>query len=90
MPRAMTLEDIRRVQAQTVRAAERARDLGFEWLQLHFAHGYLAQEFFSPIANQRTDEYGGSAANRARFLLETSAPSARCGPRTGPSTCAWA
>ena len=71
VPRAMTLEDIRRVQADTVRAAERARDLGFQWLQLHFAHGYLGQEFFSPIANQRTDAYGGSAANRARFLLET-------------------
>jgi 2,4-dienoyl-CoA reductase-like NADH-dependent reductase (Old Yellow Enzyme family) len=71
VPRAMTLEDIRRVQESTVRAVERARDLGFQWLQLHFAHGYLAQEFFSPLANRRTDAYGGSAENRARYLLET-------------------
>lgn len=71
VPRAMTLEDIGRVREDMVRAAERARDLGFEWLQLHFAHGYLAQEFFSPLANRRTDAYGGSAENRARFLLET-------------------
>jgi 2,4-dienoyl-CoA reductase-like NADH-dependent reductase (Old Yellow Enzyme family) len=71
VPRAMTLEDIARVQADTVRAVERARDLGFQWLQLHFAHGYLAQEFFSPLVNRRTDAYGGSAENRSRYLLET-------------------
>ena len=40
-------------------------------LELHFAHGYLGQSFFSPLANQRRDEYGGSAENRSRFLLET-------------------
>lgn len=67
----MSPEDISRVQADTVRAVERARDAGFEWLQLHYAHGYLAQNFFSPISNQRTDSYGGSAVNRARYLLET-------------------
>ena len=52
-------------------AAERARDLGFEWLELHFAHGYLGQSFFSIHANQREDEYGGTAENRGRFILET-------------------
>ena len=71
VPREMTLEDIRRVQAVTVRAVERARDAGFEWLLMHFAHGYLAQNFFSPVSNQRTDTYGGSGVNRARYLLET-------------------
>lgn len=71
VPREMSIEDIRRVQAATVRAAERARDAGFEWLQLHFAHGYLAQNFFSPFSNTRTDAYGGSAENRARYLIET-------------------
>ncbi|WP_420239584.1 NADH:flavin oxidoreductase/NADH oxidase [Telmatobacter bradus] len=71
LPHAMTIEEIHRVQADTVRTAERARDAGFEWLQLHFAHGYLAQNFYSPFSNQRTDEYGGSAENRARYLLET-------------------
>ncbi|MFT9442682.1 MAG: NADH:flavin oxidoreductase/NADH oxidase [Acetobacter papayae] len=71
VPQAMTLEDIARVQADFVRAAERARDLGFGWLMLHFAHGYLAQSFWSAHSNQRTDAYGGSVANRGRFLLET-------------------
>jgi len=71
VPREMTVDDIRRVQQATVRAVERARDAGFEWLQMHFAHGYLAQNFFSPFSNQRTDEYGGSAENRSRYLLET-------------------
>ena len=71
VPREMTLEDIARVQADTVKTAERARDLGFRWLQLHFAHGYLAQNFWSPISNKRADQYGGSAENRGRYLLET-------------------
>lgn len=43
---------------------------GYEWLELHFAHGYLGASFYSPLANHRTDEYGGSLRNRARFLLE--------------------
>jgi len=71
VPAEMSLEDIARVQADTVRAVVRARDIGIGWLQLHLAHGYLAQNFFSPLSNQRTDAYGGSAENRARYLLET-------------------
>lgn len=71
VPREMTLADIERVKADFVSAAVRARAAGFEWLELHFAHGYLAQSFFSVHANQRTDGYGGSAANRGRFLVET-------------------
>ncbi|MFV0574489.1 MAG: NADH:flavin oxidoreductase/NADH oxidase [Vibrio sp.] len=70
-PREMTKQDIERVKADFVAGAKRALDAGFEWLELHFAHGYLAQSFFSVHANQRTDEYGGSAENRARFILET-------------------
>ena len=70
-PQAMTLEDIARVRDDFVAAARRAREVGFEWLELHFAHGYLAQSFFSEHSNQRTDAYGGSAANRSRFLRET-------------------
>lgn len=70
-PKGMTLEDINRVKADFVAAARRARDAGFEWLELHFAHGYLAQSFFSVHANQRTDQYGGNFAGRSRFLLET-------------------
>ncbi|MDY0749142.1 NADH:flavin oxidoreductase/NADH oxidase [Paucibacter sp. R3-3] len=71
VPREMTLADIERVQADFVAAARRARDAGFQWLELHFAHGYLAQSFFSAHSNQRTDAYGGSAENRGRFLVET-------------------
>ncbi|SEK61368.1 2,4-dienoyl-CoA reductase [Roseateles sp. YR242] len=71
VPQAMTTQDIARVRDAFVAAARRARDAGFQWLELHFAHGYLAQSFFSVHANQRTDDYGGSAANRGRFLLET-------------------
>ena len=71
VPREMTIDDIHRVQKDTVRAVERARDAGFEWLQLHFAHGYLAQNFFSPLSNLRTDAYGGNRENRARYLIET-------------------
>ncbi|WP_442889445.1 NADH:flavin oxidoreductase/NADH oxidase [Congregicoccus parvus] len=71
VPREMTLDEIARVRADFVAAAERARDLGFQVLMLHFAHGYLAQSFWSPRSNTRTDRYGGSAENRGRFLLET-------------------
>ena len=70
-PRAMTLDDIRRVREDFVSATKRAQAAGFKWLMLHFAHGYLAQSFFSPLANRREDQYGGSFENRARFLLET-------------------
>lgn len=71
VPHEMTKKDIERVQADFVAAAERALKAGYEWLELHFAHGYLAQSFFSRHTNQRTDEYGGTAEKRGRFLLET-------------------
>ncbi|NMM76213.1 NADH:flavin oxidoreductase [Rhodococcus sp. SRB_17] len=71
VPQEMTLADIERVKADFVAAARRARDAGFQWLELHFAHGYLAQSFFSAHSNQRTDGYGGNAENRGRFLVET-------------------
>lgn len=71
VPREMTRDDILRVRNDFVAAAKRARDIGIEFLMLHFSHGYLAQNFLSPWSNQRSDEYGGSAENRARFMLET-------------------
>ena len=71
VPQEMTLEDIARVQRDMVAAVQRAREVGFQWLQLHFAHGYLAQNFWSPYSNTRTDLYGGSAENRGRYLRET-------------------
>ena len=51
-------------------AAKRSLAAGYEWLELHGAHGYLTHEFLSPLSNQRTDNYGGSFENRIRFLLE--------------------
>ncbi|HVV66043.1 MAG TPA: NADH:flavin oxidoreductase/NADH oxidase [Rhizomicrobium sp.] len=71
VPTAMTKADIKRVQGDFVAAAKRVLAAGFDLLELHFAHGYLAQSFFSPIANKRTDEYGGGFENRIRFLMET-------------------
>jgi 2,4-dienoyl-CoA reductase-like NADH-dependent reductase (Old Yellow Enzyme family) len=71
VPRAMTDADITKVQNDFVTAAKRSLSAGVEWLELHFAHGYLAHEFLSPISNQRTDRYGGSFENRIRFALET-------------------
>lgn len=71
VPQEMSLEDIQRVQADFVATARRAEQAGFEWLELHFAHGYLAQSFFSKHANFRQDQYGGDFAGRSRFLRET-------------------
>ena len=61
------IKDIHRSYAA---AAVRALEAGFEWLELHFAHGYLGASFFSPLANKRTDAYGGSLENRLRFHTE--------------------
>jgi len=71
VPHAMTEADIAKVQNDFVAAAKRAVTAGVEWLELHFAHGYLAHEFLSPLSNQRTDRYGGSFENRIRFAVET-------------------
>ncbi|MEC9412493.1 MAG: NADH:flavin oxidoreductase/NADH oxidase [Pseudomonadota bacterium] len=71
VPKEMSIDEIKRVQHDFVQAARRAYEAGFEWLELHFAHGYLAQSFTSSHSNLRTDEYGGSYENRARFSRET-------------------
>ncbi|EHQ8971267.1 NADH:flavin oxidoreductase/NADH oxidase [Klebsiella pneumoniae] len=86
MPREMTLEDIARVRNDFVAAARRALDAGFEWLELHFAHGYLGQSFFSGYANQRSDQYGGTFDNRSRFLQETLAAVREVWPENLPLT----
>ena len=67
----MTADDIHRVQQDWVRAAVRARDVGFDIVYVYGAHGYLMTQFLSPHTNHRTDGYGGSLPNRARFWLET-------------------
>jgi 2,4-dienoyl-CoA reductase-like NADH-dependent reductase (Old Yellow Enzyme family) len=71
VPREMTLQDIAQVRGAFVAASQRALAAGFGWLELHFAHGYLAHTFLSPISNGRTDQYGGSFENRIRFAVET-------------------
>jgi 2,4-dienoyl-CoA reductase-like NADH-dependent reductase (Old Yellow Enzyme family) len=70
-PKAMTQADIRETVQAFARAAGRVREAGFDAVQLHGAHGYLVSQFLSPATNKRTDKYGGTVENRARFLLET-------------------
>ena len=67
---ALTVEEIKDIHRAYADAARRALAAGFEWLEMHFAHGYLGASFFSPLANQRTDGYGGSLENRLRFHRE--------------------
>jgi 2,4-dienoyl-CoA reductase-like NADH-dependent reductase (Old Yellow Enzyme family) len=71
VPRPMTETDIARVQQEFAAAARRSLAAGYEWLEIHAAHGYLLQEFLSPLSNRRTDRYGGGFGNRIRFLIET-------------------
>jgi 2,4-dienoyl-CoA reductase-like NADH-dependent reductase (Old Yellow Enzyme family) len=69
-PREMTRDDIARVRDAFVNAAKRAVRIGYDLIELHYAHGYLAHSFMSPVANKRTDSYGGSLENRMRFGVE--------------------
>lgn len=69
-PKALTLEDIEVLKTAWVDAAKRAVKAGFDAIEIHSAHGYLLHQFLSPIANQRTDAYGGSFENRTRLVLE--------------------
>lgn len=69
-PRALVRDEIRAVTRAFSEAATRARAAGFRVIEIHAAHGYLLSEFLSPLANRRTDEYGGSFENRIRLLLE--------------------
>lgn len=71
VPMAMTEAEIVRVQQDFAAATRRAFRAGYDWMELHAAHGYLAHQFLSPKSNQRTDRYGGNFENRIRFLLET-------------------
>ncbi len=83
-PREMTRDDIQRVIVEFASAAQFALAAGFSVVEIHAAHGYLAHEFLSPLSNHRADEYGGSFANRVRFLLETVAAVRRVWPEELP------
>jgi 2,4-dienoyl-CoA reductase (NADPH2) len=65
-----TKEDIKRIVQAFAEAARRIKDAGFDAVEIHGAHGYLISQFLSPLANRRTDEYGGSSEKRARFACE--------------------
>ena len=86
VPREMTRADIARVQGDFVAATKRALAAGYQWLELHAAHGYLMHEFLSPFSNRRTDDYGGSFENRTRFMRETVAAVRAVWPDSQPLT----
>ncbi|MBB6622904.1 NADPH dehydrogenase NamA [Clostridium gasigenes] len=69
-PREMTKKDIAEVAEKFKNAAKRADDAGFDFIEIHGAHGYLISEFLSPLSNKRNDEYGGNIENRVRLLKE--------------------
>ncbi len=70
VPHALTIAELSVVRDEFVAAARRAVDAGFDGVELHSANGYLLHQFLSPFSNRRTDEYGGSPQNRARFGIE--------------------
>lgn len=70
VPRMMTPGDMDRVKADFVRATRWAAECGFDWLELHCAHGYLLSAFICPLTNRRDDDYGGNLENRCRYPLE--------------------
>jgi 2,4-dienoyl-CoA reductase-like NADH-dependent reductase (Old Yellow Enzyme family) len=86
LPHELSVAEIHAVQASFRDGAQRALAAGFEWLEIHAAHGYLIHSFYSPLSNQRTDAYGGSFENRTRFLMETVAAVKTVWPERLPLT----
>src|SRR5690606_36595462 len=81
---AATPADMARIQADFVRAAQQADAAGFDWLELHCAHGYLLSSFISPLTNRRSDAYGGTLENRCRYPLEVFAAVRDAWPQDKP------
>ncbi|MDW7668398.1 MAG: NADPH dehydrogenase NamA [Bacillota bacterium] len=86
IPKKMELDDIERVKDRFREAAKRAEEAGFDLIEIHGAHGYLINEFISPLTNQRQDEYGGSLHNRSRFLKEVLEEVTKEWPKEKPIT----
>jgi anthraniloyl-CoA monooxygenase len=80
----MTRADMDEVHRDFVRATQLAIECGFDMLELHAAHGYLVSSFLTPVSNQRTDDYGGSLANRLRFPLELFSAMRELWPQSRP------
>ncbi len=70
IPQELSLEEIKEIVTAFGESARRAKEYGFDAIQLHGAHGYLINQFLSPLTNRRTDDYGGSPENRNRFFLD--------------------
>ncbi len=70
VPAALTIDEIHQVVKSFAEAAKRSLEAGFDTIEIHGAHGYLINQFISPLTNKRTDEYGGSFENRVRLLME--------------------
>ena len=69
-PHELTIPEIKKIVEEFVSAAKRAVSVGFDVIEIHAAHGYLFHQFYSPLSNKRTDEYGGDFSGRTKFLLE--------------------
>ncbi|TKY90064.1 hypothetical protein EX895_000062 [Sporisorium graminicola] len=68
-PRALSTQEVKKLEDKFVQSARWAFEAGYDYVELHAAHGYLMHSFLSPLSNHRTDEYGGSLENRSRLLL---------------------
>ncbi len=84
LPAAMTRADMDLLREQFVASTRRAADAGFDWLELHCAHGYLLSAFLSPLTNLRSDEYGGTVRHRLRYPLEVFAAMRAAWPAERP------
>lgn len=83
-PRELTKEEITAITKDFITAANNAVSAGFDVIELHAAHGYLLHQFYSPLSNRRSDEYGGSFAGRVKFLLEVAEAVRNSIPDTTP------
>ncbi|MDP2241873.1 MAG: NADH:flavin oxidoreductase/NADH oxidase [Burkholderiales bacterium] len=83
-PLALALSEMESIKQSFVAAAQRSASIGLDYIELHSTHGYLLAEFLSPLANRRTDDYGGSLENRMRFPLEVFAALRKAWPAGKP------